>query len=73
MLVTSAIAGGEHGGRAKGSIAATHAGLQLLQRNGSRSCTGTYSYQPRGLTAMLIGSETKKVLTHTVIPVLVYR
>lgn len=27
----------------------------------------------RGLTAMLIGSETKKVLTHTNIPVLVYR
>jgi nucleotide-binding universal stress UspA family protein len=27
----------------------------------------------RGLTAMLIGSETKKVLTHTEIPVLVYR
>jgi nucleotide-binding universal stress UspA family protein len=27
----------------------------------------------RGLTAMLIGSETKKVLTHTTIPVLVYR
>ena len=27
----------------------------------------------RGLTAMLIGSETKKVLTHTGIPVLVYR
>jgi nucleotide-binding universal stress UspA family protein len=27
----------------------------------------------RGLTAMLIGSETKKVLTHTTIPVLVCR
>jgi nucleotide-binding universal stress UspA family protein len=27
----------------------------------------------RGLTGMLIGSETKKVLTHTNIPVLVYR
>ena len=27
----------------------------------------------RGLTAMLIGSETKKVLTHTSIPVLVHR
>jgi nucleotide-binding universal stress UspA family protein len=27
----------------------------------------------RGLTGVLIGSETKKVLTHTTIPVLVYR
>jgi nucleotide-binding universal stress UspA family protein len=27
----------------------------------------------RGLTGMLIGSETKKVLTHTNIPVLLYR
>jgi len=27
----------------------------------------------RGLTALLLGSETNRVLTHTKIPVLVYR
>ncbi|MCP1539774.1 universal stress protein [Methylorubrum extorquens] len=31
------------------------------------------SHGPRGITALLIGSETMKVLTHSKIPVLVYR
>jgi len=31
------------------------------------------SHGRRGLTAMLLGSETAKVLTHTKIPVMVYR
>jgi len=31
------------------------------------------SHGRRGLSAMLLGSETNKVLTHTTIPVLVYR
>ena len=31
------------------------------------------SHGRRGLTGVLIGSETQKVLTHTAIPVLVYR
>jgi nucleotide-binding universal stress UspA family protein len=31
------------------------------------------SHGRRGLTSLLIGSETHKVLTHTTIPVLVYR
>jgi len=31
------------------------------------------SHGRKGLTAMLLGSETTKVLTHTTIPVLVYR
>ncbi len=31
------------------------------------------SHGRRGVSALLIGSETTKVLTHSVIPVLVYR
>jgi nucleotide-binding universal stress UspA family protein len=31
------------------------------------------SHGRRGVQAMLLGSETQKVLTHTTIPVLVYR
>jgi nucleotide-binding universal stress UspA family protein len=31
------------------------------------------SHGRRGLEAMLLGSETQKVLTHSRIPVLVYR
>lgn len=31
------------------------------------------SHGRRGLSALLLGSETNKVLTHTKIPVLVYR
>jgi nucleotide-binding universal stress UspA family protein len=31
------------------------------------------SHGRRGIGALLIGSETQKVLTHTRIPVLVYR
>jgi nucleotide-binding universal stress UspA family protein len=31
------------------------------------------SHGRRGISAMLLGSETQKVLTHTTIPVLVYR
>jgi nucleotide-binding universal stress UspA family protein len=31
------------------------------------------SHGRRGLNAVLLGSETQKVLTHTSIPVMVYR
>ena len=31
------------------------------------------SHGRRGLTSLLLGSETHKVLTHTKIPVLIYR
>ncbi len=31
------------------------------------------SHGRRGLTSLLIGSETQRVLTHTSIPVIVYR
>ena len=31
------------------------------------------SHGRRGITALLLGSETQKVLTHSKIPVLVYR
>lgn len=31
------------------------------------------SHGRRGVTALLLGSETQKVLTHSKIPVLVYR
>ena len=47
----------------------------IIEAASSKGCDLIFmaSHGRRGLTAMLLGSETAKVLTHTKIPVMVYR
>jgi nucleotide-binding universal stress UspA family protein len=47
----------------------------IIQAAESRGCDLIFmaSHGRRGLSALLLGSETQKVLTHSTIPVLVYR
>ncbi|HEX4984935.1 MAG TPA: universal stress protein [Burkholderiales bacterium] len=47
----------------------------IIEAATTRGCDLIFmaSHGRRGLTAMLLGSETSRVLTHTTIPVMVYR
>jgi len=47
----------------------------IIEAAAARGCDLIFmaSHGRRGLTAMLLGSETARVLTHTKIPVMVYR
>jgi nucleotide-binding universal stress UspA family protein len=47
----------------------------IIEAANQRDCDLIFmaSHGRRGLTALLLGSETTKVLTHTKVPVLVYR
>jgi nucleotide-binding universal stress UspA family protein len=52
-----------------------HAWEGIIEAANTRNCDLIFmaSHGRRGLSALLLGSETTKVLTHTKIPVLVYR
>lgn len=52
-----------------------HAWEAIIEAAQTRRCDLIFmaSHGRRGLSALLLGSETMKVLTHTKIPVLVYR
>jgi nucleotide-binding universal stress UspA family protein len=52
-----------------------HAWEAIIEAAQTRQCDLIFmaSHGRRGLSALLLGSETMKVLTHTKIPVLVYR
>lgn len=52
-----------------------HAWEGIIEAANTKNCDLIYmaSHGRRGLSALLLGSETMKVLTHTKIPVLVYR
>ncbi|SDC39500.1 Nucleotide-binding universal stress protein, UspA family [Cupriavidus sp. YR651] len=56
-------------------ITRDHIFQAIVDEAGARRCDLIVmaSHGRRGVQAMLIGSETQKVLTHTTIPVLVYR
>lgn len=47
----------------------------IIAEAGARGCDLIFmaSHGRRGISALLLGSETQKVLTHSTIPVLVYR
>jgi len=47
----------------------------IIEMAKSNDCDAIFmaSHGRRGLSAVLLGSETQKVLTHSTIPVLVYR
>jgi nucleotide-binding universal stress UspA family protein len=64
------------GERLTGEILANdHPWEGIIEAANSKSCDLIFmaSHGRKGLTAMLLGSETTKVLTHTKIAVLVYR
>jgi len=52
-----------------------HAWEAIIEAANTKKCDVIFmaSHGRRGLSALLLGSETMKVLTHTKIPVLVYR
>jgi nucleotide-binding universal stress UspA family protein len=54
---------------------AEHPYEEIIRRAGDESCDLIVmaSHGRKGLKALLLGSETQKVLTHSSIPVLVYR
>ena len=55
--------------------ASEHPYQQIVDTAKERGCDVIFmaSHGRRGMAALLLGSETTKVLTHTDIPVLVYR
>ena len=57
------------------SIEAEHPWEAIIQHASERQCDLIVmaSHGRRGLSALLLGSETQKVLTHTALPVLVVR
>jgi nucleotide-binding universal stress UspA family protein len=73
-LVTTAAA--EAGVKARGAtVEATHAWEAILDLAKSEACDLIVmaSHGRRGMSALLLGSETQKVLTHSTLPVLVVR
>lgn len=71
----------EEGARAKGVACSVHSAVSyspwqaIVQAAEERGCDLIFmaSHGRRGLASLLLGSETVRVLTHTKIPVLVYR
>jgi nucleotide-binding universal stress UspA family protein len=57
------------------SIAARHPFEAIIKAAEDKGCDLIFmaSHGRRGLVSVLLGSETVKVLTHTKIPVLIYR
>jgi nucleotide-binding universal stress UspA family protein len=49
--------------------------IEIIKTATEKGCDVIFmaSHGRRGIAALVIGSETNKVLTHTKIPVLVYR
>ena len=57
------------------SVPGDHPYEEIIRTAKARGCDGIFmaSHGRRGVAALLLGSETTKVLTHTDIPVIVYR